>query len=754
MNEPNRHIAQPEGAAEDAATIEAERRKRSRERLLIVLVLCLIGALTYAGSNILRFGADIPVSNTILMFIIINTNLLLLMLLFFLALRNIVKLVYDRRRKVMGARLRTKLVVAFITLSIVPTVVLFFFSIQFINTSVAFWWSIPVEQSLENSLSVGRQLYDHVVQNHHFFIDRIAYQVKARSLLEERNHQTLCRYVQVAQRAFNLDCVEVYARDNRRLCVSHILAPERGDLPELSPDNLRGETGVRFITLPTPEGQWIRTVDTIPYDVDVEEAAGFVVVSTVLATELSEKMASIARGFEDYQTLKMVKKPIQTSFYITLSIVAALIVFSAIWFGFYLAKSLTGPIRELADGTRRLAGGDLGYTIQRGSDDEMGELVDAFNRMSRDLRASRAELESTASQLAARNVEIEARRQYMEIVLQNVSTGVISFDHLGSITTVNKSAEKMLDIQADNVVGRNFRTLLRGEHLDRFREIMEETIEGGRDSVEMPLKVTINQRPWSFMVHFSALRDDRGRFMGMLVVFDDVTEIERAQRMAAWREVARRIAHEVKNPLTPIKLSAQRLSRKFSAQVDDPVFGECTRTIIDQVDLIRNLVNEFSTFARFPAPQPVPSDLPELIAEAALPYREGHPNVAFRLEVLEPPGRMMLDPQQIKRALFNLFDNAISAIGDVPGEIAVTVDYSREADVVHIEIADTGKGFTSMDKEKVFEPYFSTKKAGMGLGLSIVNTIITDHYGTIRVVDNHPRGARFIIEMPAQPFGE
>ena len=231
------------------------------------------------------------------------------------------------------------------------------------------------------------------------------------------------------------------------------------------------------------------------------------------------------------------------------------------------------------------------------------------------------------------------------------------------------------------------------------------------------------------------------------MVFDDLTELEKAQRMAAWREVARRIAHEVKNPLTPIKLSAQRLKRKYSKQINEPVFEECTRMIIDHVDLIRNLVNEFSSFARFPAANPVPCDLPPIIKETVALYKEGHQKILFGTNIPDNMPRLNLDRQQIKQAMINLVDNAVAAIKE-NGNIVITLEHDSEFKTVSIEIADDGAGISEEDKARIFEPNFSTKKTGSGLGLTIVNTIIADHKGVIRVQDNYPKGTKFIVELP------
>ena len=460
-------------------------------------------------------------------------------------------------------------------------------------------------------------------------------------------------------------------------------------------------------------------------------------------------MRAIKKNFEEYQQIKMLKKPIQTTYYMYWSIIALLVTFCAIWFGFYLAKSMTIPLMELAEGTRRVANGDLTVHLDLSAGDEIGVLVDSFNKMTHDLRLSREQLELSAEMLRQRNIEIEARRRYMEIVLKNISAGVISLDARGIILTMNTSAEKMLNLDADKILNRRFEELLPVAFLEKARKVWDEIQLATGRTVERPLRLNIQGRSRSFLASLAALQDDNRRPIGVVIVFDDLTELEKAQRMAAWREVARRIAHEVKNPLTPISLSAQRLKRKYGQQIGDAVFEECTRMIIDHVELIRNLVNAFSDFARFPSANPQPCDLAPIIEETVALYKEGHEDIRFRLQIEGhlPLPVLSLDRQQIKQAMINLVDNAISASRG-KGEIEIKLIHRKTAAKVRIIVSDDGPGISDDDKSRLFEPDFSTKKTGMGLGLTIVNTIVAEHHGTIRVEDRQPRGVRFIITLP------
>ncbi len=729
----------------------ADKKRRKRETILIAGILVVIILLTYAENQIVHFGADFPISNTILMFILININLLLLILLIFLVFRNVVKLLYDRRRKVMGAKLRTRLVVAFITLTLLPTIILFFFSINFITNSIEFWFNVPVEQSLMNSLQVGRSLYRHIEENNQFFIERIAFQIKAQRLLDNSKEKALSRYIQIVQRAFNLDAVEVYSSRSQRVSFAISTRLEAEGLTTISVNDLQKkfESGKsRTVSENLSSGELIRTIGTVPYGQPNEEAEGFVVVAVYIPPTLSENMESISRGFEEYQQIKLLKEPIQITYYITLSIVALLVLFSAVWFGFYFAKSISVPIKELAEGTRRVAEGDLTFHIDQVADDEIGSLMDSFNKMTRDLRVSREQLELSARMLQQQNFEIEERRRYMEIVLKNVSTGVVSLDSRGVITTMNTSAEKMLGLKSSEILNRELKTLLNGQHLSLAEEIEKNLKNSRKDALEIPLNLTIGGRSRSFLAHVNILKDDSDNHIGIVIVFDDLTELEKTQRQAAWREVARRIAHEVKNPLTPITLSAERIKRKFGAQITDPVFAECIRMIIDHVETIRNLVNEFSMFARFPTANLQPCELSPIIEETVALYRDGHPMIHFGLTITTPIPQLNIDRQQIKQALINLIDNAIAATKN-SGSIHLSLNHERENRLVRLVVADSGSGLSGEQKARLFEPYFSTKKTGMGLGLAIVHSIVSDHKGRIRVEDNDPVGTCFIIELPA-----
>jgi two-component system nitrogen regulation sensor histidine kinase NtrY len=445
-------------------------------------------------------------------------------------------------------------------------------------------------------------------------------------------------------------------------------------------------------------------------------------------------MHEIAQAFLEYKQLKILKRPIKFSYMMALLMVTLLIVFSATWFGFHLAKDITVPIKDLAEATNRIASGDLNFRIQMKAADEIGMLVQSFNQMTGDLQVSRSELEQ--------------RKKYMEIVLKNVAAGVISMDEKGEVSTINTSAEQMLGIRGETALEKNFSEVLPKEYVGEIERLLGDLRSSGKDSIERQVTMNLGGKSLSLLINLTALKDEEGRSLGVLAVFDDFTQLIKAQRMAAWREVARRIAHEIKNPLTPIQLSAQRLRKRYleKLQPDGAVFDECTRTIVRQVEELKGLVNEFSNFARMPASQPTPSRLNEIIQETLVLFQGTPKQVHFEFIPNELP-ILNVDRDQMKRVMINLIKNSLAAVEN-EGKIRIRTSYNPALQTVLLEVSDDGCGIPEEDKGRLFEPYFSTKKSGTGLGLTIVNAIISDHNGYIRVRDNKPKGTTFLIELP------
>jgi len=734
---------------------DKESRRRRRERSLIVITLILLGVFTYLEVHFLNWGLEGQRFNSLFFFALINLNSILLLLLIFLVVRNLVKLFLERKRGAPGAQIKTRLVTGFVGLSLMPTLFLFIISLQFISTSVEQWFNLNVEKSLQESLELGKIYYQRVLADLEEKGGTLEKEIRSRGLGNPLEPEELMELLKRKGQQWNLTLAGVYAEDNKkpvRFCIDGFTAT--APLPEFR------ETLDKVINTGAPIKE-VRSVSTgdaafvflpIKSVEGKKTSMGVLVLISHIPRQVVERMSGISKGYDEYQQIRMLQNPIKVTHYITLSIITLLIMFFATWFGFYLAKGITEPLQAMVEATHSIATGNYDIHIDAEARDEIGNLVESFNRMAADLKQGKAELDLTNRELVQRNEEIEQRRRYMEVVLENVATGVISVDAEGKISTINRSAENILNIEIKDLLNRHYEDVLPSYYQSVVEEFVEELNRTKSGSVSKTIKLALGSETKTLMVNFNELRDEDNRYMGMVVVLDDLSHIEKVQRMSAWREVARRIAHEVKNPLTPIQLSAQRLHKRYRHQIqkDDNVFDECTSTIVTQVDELKRLVDEFSNFARMPAVNPSPNDLNQIIEETLLLYKQAHKDILFSFHKHEEIPLVNLDREQIKRTFINLLDNAVDAVDQQDGEVVLNSYYDRILNVVRVEVADNGIGISQENKLRLFEPYFSTKKSGTGLGLAIVSTIIADHNGYIRVQDNKPRGTRFIIELPVR----
>jgi len=723
-----------------------EARRRRREWIIIFVTIALIAGATYMESLVFRGETLVlPISGNVLIFGLININIILIILLLFLIIRNIVKLILERRRGIAGSRLRTRLVAAFVGLSLIPTVLLFLVSINFLSYSIDNWFSIRIGEALNRTLEVAQIYYQQSAEQAKFYARQLSADITNNSLYEVEKFSYLKALVERRHKTYKLNMVEVKInnrKDNLILRDSKysLIVPK-----QLSPGEIEGVFAGQelAITEQINSGDLIRGIVPVFSQSLPKEVVGFVAVSYYLPSGLTEKINVISKASGEYRQLSLLKTPIKFGYIITLFIVMLLIIFSATWFGIYLARGITVPLQNLAEGTRRVAQGDLEHQIDTVADDELGVLVGSFNQMTKDLRKSKVSLEQA-------NIDLERRRNYMETVLRNVSAGVISIDSSGFITMINRAAEKMLGINSRKIVRKRYDEVLIPDHRILAESVLQEMREGGNGFIEKQIDVLQGERALTILITVTEIRDDEGREMGLALVFEDITQLQRAERAAAWREVARRMAHEIKNPLTPVQLSAQRLQKKYGDRFkeDGAVFWECTRTIIDQVEVLKNLVNEFSRYARLPVTNLSLRELNETIQDSVTMFKDAHREVDFDFnpEADIPP--LMLDSEQIKRVMVNLLDNAVAALPARNGRIAIWSRYDDEKKVARVAVADNGCGIPPDYRVKMFEPYFSTKKTGTGLGLAIVGSIIDDHHGRVFVEDNPGGGTIVTFELP------
>lgn len=691
------------------------------------------------GANITIFG-------------LINVITLLIILFVYLLARNMFKLFKERQMDKMGARLRTKLVLAFVSLSLFPTLLLFLVSAGYISNSIQNWFNSQIETSLDESMEVAQTYYKNSAANALFYSEQISQKIKNRKLLNDENIGELKALIREKQKEYNLGVVEVFSAQreelvraaNPNLPSSEFTNPSSEDLDK----GLKGKVFSRVN--PIGKADLIRGIVPVFSNWNNKDVVGVVVVNYYVPYSLVSKMKEISTSYHEFRQLKILKKPITTTYILTLLLITIVIITLSVWFGVNLARSLTDPIQELAEATRQIADGNLEIKLTGESLDEIGQLIHSFNKMTADLKTNQLALRYANQELSLNNQEIEERRRYMETVLRHIAAGVISTNSHGMITTINKSAENLLQINRFDAIGKNFRDVLSATHLNILKEMLREIALDKKDIVNRQVELMTAEKRLSIQVNLTILKDDNDDFLGTVVVMDDLTHILKAQRMAAWREVARRIAHEIKNPLTPIQLSAQRLRKRYLASfsADDNVFDQSTDTIIKSVEELKNLVNEFSQFARLPAAQLAPCSLNDIINETVTLYSDAHRNVRFCFNADNSLPDVMLDRDQIKRVLINLLENAVHAVEE-NGDVTLETIYNPELKMACFSVSDSGHGISKEDLPRLFEPYFSTKRSGTGLGLAIVNTIITDHHGFIRVRSNESKGTRFIVELPA-----
>ena len=729
-----------------------EYKRRKRERYIIIAVAAAIFILTYIESHISNIGSNLPTATNVIVFGLINVNIILLILLVFLILRNFVKLIFERQSKIIGSRLRTRLIVAFVGLSIVPTFLLFFVVIGFINKSIDGWFGIRVEESLRESLELGKNYYKDTSDKMVAYANQVGIKITEEGLAQDEDKLRI--YLEKKMAETGVSSIEVFSAARQRIGYTIATHVTQNMVPETSTEHIVDvfKGNVSSFTQTLENGDVTRGVFPV-FSADRKTVLGAVVVSYYVSRSLIAKMKQISTAFESYKQLKILKTPLKASYFTTLLIVTLVIVFFAIGIGRYIAKEITVPIQQLAYGTNEIANGNLDYRIGIEAKDEIGVLVNSFNKMTGDLKATKTGIEEANRSLKKTNTELEQRRRYMEIVLSNVAAGVISIDKFGNVTTINRIAEELLGLVPGMVLGKNYKDMLRPKDEDFLNAMITEMKGRGIENLERHIQIDLKGKVMPVLLNLTILKDDGGEYLGIVAVLEDLSNLLKTQRMVAWKEVAQRIAHEVKNPLTPIQLSAQRLSKRYKERFsgdEAQVFDECTRTIIKQVDELKTLVNEFSNFARMPSANPAPNNMNDIIKEAAALYSGVSKKISFSLNLDEKLPLLEVDRDQMKRVIINLLDNAIVSI-EGSGMIILETYYDKEYKIARIEVADTGCGIPEEDKPRLFEPYFSTKKSGTGgLGLVIVSDIIADHRGYIRVKDNIPKGTRFVIELPVK----
>ena len=725
----------PENDQPDRETLKLEEAKRRRREGLAILITSLVVvAFALFEVQLPDVSSEYSLRNNIVFFLLININIILLIFLVFLVVRNLVKLVFERKRRILGSRLRVRLVIAFVGLSLIPTLLLFVIAGGFVTRSFERWFDIQVETALQGSLEIGQTYYQNSANNALFYARQLSRRVTEQGLFDKQRRNDLKEFIEIKQREYNLGTVELFSPERQPVVVAFNDQVPTGVSIKAEADFLnRALRGLEVTrTQAFGEGDVIR--GGVPIYSSDKRILGVVVVDYYVPKSITKRALEISRSYEQYKHLGFLKNPVKNSYVLTLLLITLVIIFAATWFGLYLAKGITVPIQQLAAGTHEVAHGNWDYQIEAAGDDELGTLVESFNQMTRDLKKI--------------NLELLRRGKFVETVLANITAGVIAIDPTGKITSWNKAAEQMLGVNGSAALGKNYREAFQSEPLTVVRELIDNLKD--QESIESEMQLQLPDHLLTVFATAATLRDDANESLGVMIFLEDITQIQKVQRMEAWREVARRIAHEIKNPLTPIQLSAERLRKRYAKllQGDGAILDKCTTTIIQQVVELKNLVNEFSQFARLPTAQPAPNDLNAIVQEALFLFKEGHNHIRFEFRPGVLP-ELELDREQIKRAVINLLDNAVAAVG-AGGEVQLSTAYDAARNTAYLEVADDGCGMPPEARVRIFEPGFTTKKQGTGLGLTIVNQIVEDHRGYIRVRPNEPSGTRFVIEFPVR----
>jgi two-component system nitrogen regulation sensor histidine kinase NtrY len=636
---------------------------------------------------------SVPLLTKIILLLPLNITIIALLTLMFYVAKSLIKLYFERKHKILGYKFKTKLVVTLVILTLIPATLLFFISSGFITNYIDRWFVPEIRQPLERSIEIAKSVY-----------------------LTERE-QTLNYARGLATGS--------PTRSNYR--VHHLLR-----LPEDPSETVKAAFGGKEGTEIFSRGN----VDIIRAVVPAFQGSlqkGVLVVEYQIPATITRDVEQIQDAYESYLTLETWKLPIKMNYLLTLGFFTLIIIFLAMWIALRISRGITDSIQLLAQATGQVASGNLDINIIQSREDELGHLVFSFNDMVRKLKAGQEKL--------------QAAYLYLKNILDNINSGVILLDTSGNISMINGAACAILNIQPDEVTHKNYRTLMSRIDSDELQNLVE-GIEGKAfKPVKKDLKAIIGDKRIVLSVFITGLKDPQ-KYIGLLVVVDDITDILEAQKTRTWQEVARRIAHEVKNPLTPIKLSTERLIRKWkSRDADfDQVFSRSAETIVKEVESLRRLVDEFSRYGKLPEIYKTRTDIVSVTQEIVNLYKDFN-EIDIEVILPENPPFLYLDANQFKRVLINLFDNAIQAMNN-KGKIILRVSFDMSAHLAYMDIADNGPGIKNEDKEKLFLPYFSTRKEGTGLGLAIAHRIITEHGGRIWAKDNTPHGTIFTIEIP------
>jgi two-component system nitrogen regulation sensor histidine kinase NtrY len=756
--------------SELSSFLKPPKRNGSRTRRYIVASIAFLAlslAATQIFLNITSVGSPRFIRMTFLLWTITFLVVLALLILATVLGRNLIKLYFERKSGELGSGFKTKMVRTFIALSLLPALLLFLLAYTLIGSSLEKWFLKPPAQMIENSRQLAQEYYGEMGKQAEYFALNIASAIASADDLRPESKPNLPRRLQEFSRIYALGSVRVYDNQARRVAESGP-TQSTGQHQEL----LRSLIGRAILGKPDFRVQRIHPDDPLK---EIAFAAapirdirggitGAVLTETVSNHSVKYRVDSVLEALDKYEQLQREKVALRFNALLMLVLSTLLITFAFSWFALYLAKRITVPIQALAQGAAAVATGDLSYRVECQAFDELGSLVASFNRMTIDLQENEKRIETAQRNLRQTNAENADRRRYIETILQTITTGVVSLDSNYCIRTMNRAAMQMLQA-GDSVTEARLDEVLQPAAFETIRALLQKSSVLG--TVMRNLELAFPGKTLQIAATVTPLVDNTGQRRGWVVVLDDMTELLRMEKMSAWQEVARRMAHEIKNPLTPIQLSAERILRRYrQITLDQPLdlsgscqeqfqkfeklLNECVQVIISEAGSLKNLVDEFSRFARLPEVRLEEADLNSVLESTLSLYGGRTQGISVQKEFDPGIPKVRLDPEQMKRVFINLFDNALEAMAQNPNKkvLLLRTSCQLQQGLVRIEIGDTGRGFPEEYQDSLFLPYFSTRKGGTGLGLAIVRQIVSDHSGSVRAEPNVPVGTRIIVDLP------
>lgn len=742
------------------------KNKRLLELFFIVAISLFVFLVTWGQLN--TFGADSWV-----FFALVNINAILMLIVLFLVARNVIKLILERKRKVFGARLRTRLVLSFISVTFLPILLMFLATNKILTTSVNYWFTSQVENSMQAALDVGQSFYNTAVLRLKANADSLSDKLSAlpeeewqAAMMQNKKENNLIllgiAYFKNQSQGY------ISYKDDLWFINADFNAVWKLALPSINFANAE-KNGMEPLLWGDKNGDYVITA------VPLRGFEGYFVISAeIIGQGLIKQLGKISEGFEEYQALKNLKQPLKFSFSLILGLLSLIVLFASVWLAFRLSREIVQPILALSKGTKQIAEGDWTIQVEDSGKDELGKLVDSFNAMAKEVYFNQEKLKMLNTMIENKNQSLIERNQYIEAILEHITTGVITLNEHGTLITINKAACDIFQIRAESYLGLSVRAVLGGNYApvinEMYASIQKNPTKTWVKEIELIrkgqyLKILVQAVPLlSFMKEAEPITGNSGYVIyddmpslhgSLVVVLEDITELSQEQRLAAWKEVAKRIAHEIKNPLTPIKLSVERMERKFGANIDDPVFKQCTSLIIKEVSRIQNMVSDFSGFAVMPSIDLKKDTLVPILQDLLEVFKISHSKINWYLDIAENIPDVLLDKKSMHRAVYNILANAADAISakncaDYEGAVWINLYCTNSLSEVFValDIADNGKGLDEEETARLFEPYFSKKPTGTGLGLAIVHSIIMDHHGTI--VANQKDGKTVIaIRLPA-----